>query len=222
MKWYAKFSGIAYLIIFITGFFANFAVLEGLVNDSNPTATIKHILDNHSLFGYGIFSFVVMLLFDLFLVWSLYKVTKKFSKALSYVASLFRLLHAVFFGVALVKLYTAYQITASIKTVKSSVNSIIKLLQEFDSLWNIGLLFFAIHLFILGYTAVKSVTIPRAIGYLLILAGFGYSIDCSAKLVLSSYSEHKELFEMTVLLTAVIGELSFLIWLLYYGFKKQS
>lgn len=222
MKLYAKFSGIAYLIIFITGFFANFAVLEGLVNDSTPTITTKHIIDNHLLFGYGIFSFVVMLLFDLLLVCFLYKVTEKFSKPLSYAASLFRLLHAVFFGVALVKLFTIYQITANVKTAISLVNRVMELLQSFGTLWNIGLLFFAIHLFILGYTAVKSVTIPRVIGYLLILAGFGYSIDCSAKLVLSSYSKHKELFEMIVLLTAVVGELSFLIWLLYYGFKKQS
>ncbi len=221
MKQYSKISGVAYLIIFLAGFFANFAVLENLADYENTTTIGANIVNNNLLFGFGIIGFIVMLISDFLLVWSLYKLTETTNKSLSYAASVFRLLHVTFFGIALEKLFTIYNITSYKKLSPSLTDDILELLHKFDTIWTIGLLFFAAHLFILGYIAIKSVIIPRAIGYLLIVAGLGYTIDGTAKLILNSYAEHQALFEMIVLLTAVIGELSFMIWLLYYGFKKQ-
>lgn len=222
MKQYSKISGFAYLIIFLSGFFANFAVLESLIDYDSTEITITNLTNNHTLFGFGILGFTIMLIFDLLLVWSLYKLTEATNRTLSYTASFFRLLHVLFFGWALVKLCTAHQITSDEQVPLSHANNVIGLIQEFDTIWTIGLLFFAVHLFILGYIAIKSGIIPRAIGWLLIIASLGYTIDGTTKLILNSYTEHKAFFEMIVLLTAVIGELSFIIWLLYYGFKKQS
>ncbi|MCB0561185.1 MAG: DUF4386 family protein, partial [Phaeodactylibacter sp.] len=39
----ARTAGLGYLIIFITGFFANFFVLEGLVVDGDAAATFANI-----------------------------------------------------------------------------------------------------------------------------------------------------------------------------------
>jgi hypothetical protein len=221
MKQIAKISGVAYLIIFIGGFYANFAVLESLIDSNNPSITTINFINNHSQFGSGLIGFVLMLAFDVVLVGSLFDLTKSISKNLSNVASFFRLLHALFFGVALYKLIQIYQLTNIAVGSIELQQQVTKLLQDFDTLWTIGLLFFGVHLILLGYLTIKSRYIPKALGILLMLASIGYFTDGTAKLYMSNYKDYKDIFEVIVIMPSVIGEFSFTIWLLIKGFKKQ-
>lgn len=222
MKRLALLSGIAYLLIFISGFYANFAILESLIDLNSSAETTRNIIGNSIQFRNGLLSFFVMLISDVFLIWSLFKITKPTHKTLSYIASLFRGLHALFFTIALAKLIKVYKITSQAINSEELQNSVIYLLSNFDKLWTIGLLFFGIHLLLLGLLAIKSSSIPRIIGFLLILAALGYTVDGFSKLYLSSYRDYKSYFETIVVLTGVIGELSFTIWLLVKGFSRKT
>ena len=217
-----KTSGIAYLLIFISGFYANFAILESLVDFKDPITTTTNIITNHSQFGNGLFGFAVMVIFDLLLVWSLFKITFNVNKLLSYVASLFRLLHALLFILGLIYLFEVYMKTSGVMNSDSLQHEIFTSLVNFDLLWTIGLLFFAVHLSLLGILVIKSVNIPKVLGILLFLASIGYFVDSLAKLFFESYNHFKSYFEILVILTGVIGELSFTIWLLLKGFKKTT
>ena len=137
-------------------------------------------------------------------------------------ASIFRGLHAIFFSFALYKLWEIYELTSTIFIFKNLENSVKTLLVDFDLLWTIGLLFFAIHLIILGYLLLKSTNIPKIFGVLLILAAIGYLVDGIAKLSMSNYVNFKDILEMVVIAPAVVGELSFTIWLLVKGFNKKQ
>ncbi|WP_282053449.1 DUF4386 domain-containing protein [Maribacter luteus] len=222
MKQIAKISGIAYLMIFIAGFYANFAVLEGLIDSNNHHITTTNFINNHSQFGSGLLGFTFMLFFDVLLVWSLFNLTKSTSKNLSYLASFFRILHAVFFCVALLKLLHIYELTNNISNSIKLQQVVTELLLDFDTIWTIGLLFFGIHLIVLGYLIIKSTYIPKALGGLLVLAAFGYIIDGMAKLSMSNYYDYKNIFEVVVIMPTVIGEFSLTAWLLIKGFKKKS
>ena len=221
MKCISKVSGIAYLIIFITGFYANFSILESLIDRSNSLITTTNFIDNHSQFGSGLVGFAIMLIFDMLLVWSLFNLTKSISKNGSYIASFFRLLHALFFGVALFKLLQIYQLTNITENSIEVQHQVTKLLSGFDTQWTIGLLFFGIHLIVLGYLFLKSTYIPNALGVLLILAATSYLIDGIAKLLMSNYSDYAAVFEAIVIAPTVIGEFSLTVWLLINGFKKR-
>jgi hypothetical protein len=221
MKQLGKISGIAYVMLFLAGFYANFAVLESLIDVSNPSITTANFINNHSQFGNGLIGFLVMLFFDLVLVWSLFGMTKSTSKNTSYIASFFRLLHALLFGFALFKLWEIYQLTFKTSNSTNLQNNISELLFDFDTLWTIGLLFFGVHLILLGYLAIKSTDIPKAIGLLLLLAALGYIVDGLAKLFMSNYSDYKDVFEVIVIMPSVIGEFSFTVWLLIKGYKKK-
>lgn len=221
MKTLTKASGIAYLLIFICGFYANFAILESLVDLNNSEQSTLNIINNSIQFRNGLLGFVIMLISDVFLIWSLFKVTEPTHKALSYKASFFRGLHALFFVIALAKLIEVYRITSEAVSSEKLQNSVIDLLTKFDELWTIGLLFFALHLLILAFLAFKSNYIPKFIGVLLVLAALGYSIDGFAKLYFDCYSDYKSYFEGIVISTGVIGELSFTIWLLIKGFSRK-
>ena len=222
MKLLARLSGIAYLLIFTSGFYANFAILETLTDLTNSEKTTLNIIGNSIQFRNGLLAFFVMLISDVFLIWSLFKITKPNHKTLSYIASLFRGLHALFFTIALAKLIEVYKATSKTVNQEDLQTTVIDLLTSFDELWTIGLLFFGVHLVLLGVTALKANYIPRVIGILLIIAALGYFIDGFSKLFFDSYNNYKAYFEATVIFTAVVGELSFTIWLLIKGFSKKN
>lgn len=222
MKQFAKISGISYLMIFLAGFYANFAVLESLIDSSNSLITAENFINNHSQFRNGLLGFAVMLFFDVVLIWSLFGLTKSISKSISYLASFFRFLHALFFGVALFKLWEIYQLTFNVSNASGIQNRVSELLLSFDTLWTVGLVFFGVHLIVLGYLAIKSTYIPKALGLLLYMAAIGYIVDGMAKLFMPNYSDYKSIFEVIVILPSVIGEFSFTVWLLIKGFKKQT
>ncbi|WP_171032507.1 DUF4386 domain-containing protein [Winogradskyella algicola] len=222
MKTNAKISGFAYVMIFITGFYANFTVLSSLVEIDNPTKTLLNISNNLNLFRNGLLSFLLMLVFDIVLIVTLFKLTSTVSRTWSYVASGFRMLHALFFGIALLQLYEVYNIAHDDHIFKEMSYAVMDLLSNFDELWTIGLLFFGFHLLVLGYLTIKSNHIPKLIGVLLIIASFGYFVDCLAKLSYADYDNYKEYFESVVIITGVIGELSFTIWLIVAGFSKDK
>lgn len=221
MKQIAKISGIAYLMIFIAGFYANFAVLEGLIDSNNQHITTTNFINNHSEFGSGLLGFAFMLFFDVLLVWLLFNLTKSTSKNLSYLASFFRILHAVFFGVALLKLLHIYELTNNISNSIKLQQLVTGLLLDFETLWTIGLLFFGVHLIVLGCLALKSTYIPKTLGALLSLAALGYMIDGIAKLFMTNYIDYKNTFEVIVIMPTVIGEFSLTVWLLIKGFRRS-
>lgn len=221
MKALAKASGIAYLFIFISGFYANFAILENMVDWNNSEQTTLNIVNNTIKFKSGLIAFLVMLIADIFLIWSLFKITKPTHKVISYFASLFRGLHASFFLIAFIQLIKIYIITSEETNFQKLKTSVIDLLKQFDELWTIGLLFFGLHLLILGILALKSNYINSFIGVLLIMAALGYAIDGFSKLFLVSYNDYKSYFEAIVISTGIIGELAFTIWLLRIGFSRK-
>lgn len=91
MKTVAKVSGIAYVLIFLTGFYANFAILSNLVEIDNPSKTLSNISNSLNSFRNGLLSFLLMFVFDIVLIVTLFKLTKEVNRKLSFLASGFRI-----------------------------------------------------------------------------------------------------------------------------------
>ncbi len=143
MKRLFKLSGLSYFMIFLSGFYANFVILESNVEKTNSIITTANFINNHNQLSNGILGFLIMITFDLILVWSLFFITKPDSVKLSYAASLLRLLHALAFCIALNQLYKIYLLTSKAVTNSNNVQLIVtKLLSNFDTIWTFGLLFF--------------------------------------------------------------------------------
>lgn len=127
----------------------------------------------------------------------------------------------MFFGVAFLKLIHIYELTNNISNSIKLQQLVTGLLLDFETLWTIGLLFFGVHLIVLGSLALKSTYIPKTLGALLSLAALGYMIDGIAKLFMTNYIDYKNTFEVIVIMPTVIGEFSLTVWLLIKGFKKK-
>ena len=191
-------AGIGYLIIFFAAIFANFFVLEAIIKD--PLNTIQQ---DHLMVRLGIIAFLITVVFDVVVAWALFKLYKTHS--LTLLSTLFRMMHAVIMGVAIYTLPIALKLDTS--------DQILMQIEQFNSIWLIGLFFFGIHLMLLG----RIMGHPKIIKALLILAGIMYIVDTGAQFLLPSYESYSTIFLALVAIPSIFGEMSFAIWLLLKG-----
>jgi hypothetical protein len=74
---------------------------------------------------------------------------------------------------------------------------------------DIGLVFFGLHCLGIGYLILKSIFLPRVIGALMVLAGFGWLTFLSPP-----FAQSLAPFNM---LPGAVGELSLTVWLIIKG-----
>ena len=194
-------AGISYLIIFFAAIFANFFVLESILND--PINTIQQ---NHIVVRIGILAFLITVVFDVVVAWALYELFKE--HCLSGLSTLFRMMHAAIMGVAIFAL--------SVALVSITSQAILKQADIFNTIWLIGLFFFGVHLILLG----KIISKPKFIAIFLVIAGIMYMVDTSAHFLLPNYEAYGSVFLALVAFPSIIGEMSFAIWLLAKGGKE--
>ena len=218
IKTIARLTGVGYLIIFISGFYGNFYVLESLVVSGNANTTFQNITNNPETYSMGVFAFLVMVLVDLILAWPLYLLLKETNKKCALFSSLLRVVNAVLFFVAMGNLF---DICPLMNAEGLTATQTLEAIDQFNYIWTFGLLIFGVHLLLLGKLIQQSTAFPKALGVLISIAGVGYLIDCTAQLTMSNYTDYKDLFEMVVIIPGVVGEFSLTLWLLIKGVKKN-
>jgi len=210
-------AGLGLLIMTISAIFANFIVLESLIVPGDAAITANNIIASEGLFRSGICSFIIVIIMDVVVAWALYVLLKPVNKSLSLLAALFRLVYAAIFGIALVNLFSVLQLLSGADYLTAFEPNqlhaqVMLFLKAFSYGWTIGLIFFGIHLFILGYLIFKSDYIPKILGVLVIIAGLGYIIDSFVIFLLPNY-------DVTIAMFTFIGELLLMLWLLLKGAK---
>lgn len=193
-------AGISYLIIFFAAIFANFFVLESMLND--PLTTIQQ---KHLLVSAGILAFLITVIFDVVVAWALYELFKDHS--LSGLSTLFRMMHAAIMGVAISALPMAL--------VSSVREEVLQQVNTFQNIWLIGLFFFGVHLILLS----KIIGKPKIIAIFLTIAGIMYMVDTTAHFMLPNYKTYSSVFLALVAIPSILGEMSFSGWLLLKGGK---
>lgn len=216
----AKVAGIAYVGLFLLGMFANFFVLEGLIESDDATATASNIRESEGLFRAGLVGFLVIFALDVVVAWALHLIFRPLNRDLSLLAAWFRLAYTTLLGVATVFLFLALDQVSGADYLTAFDPALLdaqamSYLDAFATTWVIGLLLFGVHLMLLGSMVLASGTISRTLGYLLVLAGTGYVIDTLAHALLGNYQEYETLFLLIVAVPAVIGEFAFTLWLLF-------
>ncbi|MFD0990330.1 DUF4386 domain-containing protein [Mariniflexile jejuense] len=195
-------TGISYLIIFFAAIFANFFVLESILE--SPLITIQ---DHHVMVRFGIVAFLITVVFDVVIAWALFLLFKEHK--LSVLSTFFRLMHAAIMGVAIFALPLALSSTTT--------SQILYQISIFNTIWLIGLFFFGLHLILLGIIIQK----PKIISIFLIIAGIMYMLDTVAHILLSNYEDYKTVFLAMVAIPSIIGEMWFALWLLVKGGKTN-
>ncbi|MEL6534541.1 MAG: DUF4386 domain-containing protein [Bacteroidota bacterium] len=214
----ARWTGVGYLIIFLSGFYGNFYVLQSLVVAGDAPATLANLLQNPGTYRAGVAAFLIMVLADLVLAWPLFQLLQDAHPKMAFTSSLLRVLNAGFFFAALTYLFS---ISKALSTHSPEASHIMAALDQFNRVWTWGLLVFGVHLLLLGSLLYRSASFPRLLGILIGIAGLGYLVDCSAQLWMPQYAAYQSVFEIAVVIPGVIGEFSLTLWLLIKGISKD-
>ena len=220
-------AGVSYLGLFVLGLFANFFVLDGLIEPGDATATVTNIRESEGLFRAGLVGFLAIFVLDVVIAWALHIIFRPINRELSLLTAWFRLIYTTLLGVATLFLFLALEVISGANYLTAftpdQLNAqAMAYLDAFNVTWLIGLLMFGIHLLLLGYMVLKSGTINRALGYVLMLAGAGYIIDTGSNALLGSYDDYETLFLLIVAIPSVIGEFAVGLWLLLRAGKEPA
>jgi hypothetical protein len=197
--------------------FAEFYVRQRLVVPGDAGATATNITAHETLFRLGIVAFLVVIILDVVVAWGLYVLLKPVSRSVSVLMAWARLVFAVIFAVAVVNLLSAVHLitdpTSRAAFQPTQLNAqMMASLNAFSAGWAVALVFFGIHLILIGYLAWKSGYIPKLVGILLVIAGLGYAADSFIGFLVPDYVPTAALFTF-------VGELVLALWLVIRGKK---
>ena len=216
----ALIAGIGLLIAAIAAPFAEMYVFPRLIVSYKPMETAARVMANESLYIAGLYAYLVTFICDLVITWALYILLKPVNEHLSLLTALFRLVYTVIALVALMNLITAYRLltTPEYLTIFNKDQLYAQAMiciRAFKNHWYFGIIFFAIHLLMLGYMVLKSNFIPKIMGILLIICGSGYLLTSLRPYLFPAINVDFALYTF-------FGELVFMLWLLIKGPKIQQ
>jgi hypothetical protein len=218
----ARVAGILYIIIFIAAVFSSMYVPSNLIVPGDAATTANNIMASESLFRLGFVGYLIIFLSEIVLSVLLYVLLKPVSKTLSLVAMVSRLAMTTIHGINLLNQFFALLLLSgaaylSVLETDQLHALVLLFLNAFSYGWSIGIVFFGLHTFLLGYLVFKSGYFPRILGVLLIFASLAYLVDNFAILLLPNYEETP----VFLVLPIIIAELAFPLWLLIKGVNVE-
>jgi hypothetical protein len=193
-------AGVALLAMSVLSAFGYLLAVKGLVVPGNAARTARNITGHESLFRLGILSLYLVVALDVVAAWALYRVFKPVNQGVSRLAAGLRIAYAAVFIVAISQLFGALRLhTHALQHINT-----------FTNIWDAGLVLFGLSLFVLAHLAYRSRYVPKLLGVLLAIAGFGYVFDTVVRaLVQGSSSDVSAITGM--------GEFVFALWLVIRG-----
>ncbi len=182
--------GIAFIISIIIVTIVDDFLLANFVVPGDTEALAIDIQADRRIFGFAVFGYLLVLTLDAIIGLALYVVLKPSNKNSASLTAVLRLLYAFILIIAL------FALTLQIIDVYTYAS--IKLL---------GYLFFALHIFVLGYSVYKSKYMPTILGILLVVASFTY-------IVFFVDFQLPQILEVITMLTMAVAELSLSIYLI--------
>lgn len=217
---YARTGGALYLFIVIAALFGEMFVRGSLIVTRDPAATAQKIMESETLFRLGLAGDMLTLVCDVSLAMILYVLLKPVNRNLALGAAFFRLTSSAIIGVA-----KLFEIAALVALGHGDISTAFEPQQLNDLAYmslrvhgfgfGAGLLFFGICTVLFGHLIHRSGYLPKIIGVLLVIGGWGYVIFSLAQM-LNPVFAGKYLFPW-IMLPAFPGELGLALWLLIKG-----
>jgi len=219
----ARFAGLLYLVVVLTGPFILIYVPSKLFVSGDAAATARNILAHQSLFRAAIVVGLVSELFFVFVVLALYRLLKGVSESLAAVMAILVLIDApmAFIGLAnqvatLTLVRGADFLSVFTKPQRDALAMLFLNLDKGGTL--ISEIFWGLWLLPLGLLVYRSRFLPRFLGVWLILNGFAYVVMSCTGLLSPEYLTMVSTWATPLLL----GEVAFMLWLLIVGARPQE
>src|SRR5438132_612317 len=222
IKKQARFAGLLYLLASIVGALGLIYVPGRLIVPRDATATADRVRASETLLRLGIASELIGFIIFIFVVLALYRLFKRVSEKHALVMAILLL---VSIPISLLNLLN--DIAALILVSGADFLSVFTK-GQLDALaylflrlhiqgFVVAAIFWGLWLFPFAILVIRSGFIPRALGFLLFIVGFGYVASSLTSLLLPPYSHLVGQFAMVL----EIGEFPIIFRLLIWGAKDQ-
>ena len=216
----ARIAGLLYLVVVITGIFSLMYVPKKLIVWDNAAITFNNIVNNQTLFRFGVVGYLICYIFFLFLPLVLYKLLKpinanyaKYMVILAVVSvpiaftnsqNLFNILSLIS-GESYLNVFSNVQLKSQVFLYLNHYDNGSLIISIFSGLW----------LFPFGFLVYKSGFLPKFLGVLLMLGCFSYLINFIGHSLVPDYS--KMGIASYIQIPASLGEIGSCLWLLIMG-----
>lgn len=182
--------GIAFISSILIVTWVDDFLLANFVVPGDIKALTRDIKADGRIFRFAVIGYLLVLILDSIIGLALYVVLKPANKNLASLTAVLRLLYA--FTLILGLLALAFQIID---------------VYDYEAIKLLGYIFFALHIFVLGYTIFKCEYIPKILGVLLVVASFTY-------IVFYVDFHLSETLGLIIMSTMAFAELLLSIWLI--------
>jgi hypothetical protein len=189
----------------------------------NVAATAEKIVASQSLFRAGFATDLVVFVIEVALAAVLYVLFRPVSRTLALVMAFARLAMVTIPGLNLLNMFTALQLLTSPEYAnvldRGQLQGLAYLfLNDQHYGYALGMVFFGLHLGVLGFLVFRSGFLPRILGILMVVSSLGYLADSFTKFLAP---QSADTLAMVVIVTALIGELPLTLWLLVKGLNVE-
>jgi len=220
----AHLTGVLYLIIFFANFFVFIFVSGSLNVPGDATATANNILASESLYRAGIVSYLLVFLSEIGATILLYVLLKPVNKTVAMLMMATRLMQAAVHAVNLLNfVFPLILLNGSDYMNVFTSEQLHAFVLLYTNAHYYGVLisetFFSVSLLLLGYLVYKSELFPGILGILLAIAGVFYILDSFGIFLMP---QHEALIANIMIAPAIIGELTFTLYLLIKGVRTPK
>jgi len=217
-----RLTGLAYLGIIATGIFAEVAVRQALIVDSDPVATTHNIAASADLFRLGILADVAMVSFDIGVAIGLLHLLQHVDGLLAQLAAALRLIQAAVISANLMNMTQAVQLAEgglAVEALQTAAPSLVlSAMEVHGTVYDIGLVFFGLACLVLGRLLHRSPTAPSLLGWSVGAAGIVYLVGSYAALCAPDWSASLD----PLYGVAFLVEVAFAAWLLFGRHQRAA
>lgn len=206
----ARLTGALYILLVVLGMLGPLT-LESMLVAGDPAETAENIAAAGTRFDLSLIAWVVIVAVDVAISVTLYLLLAPVSRAQALVTAAFRLVYSAALAALLALLFVANLILSD-GTGRDT--EALFALEAFSVGFLAALVFFGLHLTLLGALFYQSRYLPRVLAVLLVAAGIGYVVDSLASLLVDDYGG---ILAAVLLTPAVLGEVGLTLWLLIKG-----
>jgi hypothetical protein len=214
----ARLTGALLLVMALAAGLAELGVHQALVVPGDAAATAGRIAAGGLRFRLGLLGYLVAFLCDVPVAVLLYLLLRHASAPLALTAAAFRLVYAAVAGASLLPFLAPVLLSSGAGYLSALAPPQIQALtllsvEAFESGFGLALVFFGVHLVLLGVIVLGSTALPRVLGVLVAIAGISYLAGSLSRLLAP------ELHAAIAPLLAACGclELVLALWLLVKG-----
>lgn len=220
----ARIAGLLYLVVIVSGLFAEVFVRQALKVPGDAMATAHNIRSSEMLFRVGFVADLVNFVVGIPSVLIVYILFSPASKQLTRLALIFVVIQTAIIAVNLLNQISPLVFLGNGNYLKSfEPAQLATLAQHALNLqgygYGIGLVFFGCYCLLIGFVILKSSLIPRLLGILYMITGISYLLNSFTLFLFPTVSD--TLFPYFAV-PAFIGEISLCLWLLVMGVRENK